>query len=503
MRIAKLKWTLLLATLPLSCSSVSETGEPGGTGNGTGSGGVLGAGATESSGGGIGEGSGGDAVSGTGGLVDGTGGVVDATGGAGDAMTGGAAAGGSTGTFTGSILIEEEQSGFCSVDGVVESTNGGFGGAGYANSQNAAGAGIEWSVTIGQEGSYTLDFIQANGSAERLAEILVDGVSVVPSLALPSTSDWTTWSTVSTSVDLTAGEHSIVLAAISTDGLANIDSLTVSGAAVSAGDCGTVGGTGGMDGTGGMATGGTGGDGTGGSPNDPITIWIAGDSTVANGNTPCPAGWGKHFEQYFNDQVTVVNRAQGGRSIQTWLYEGAVSSNKSNGECVLTSNTYSDRWNEMLSNMQPGDYLFIQFGINDGDSNCPRHVGGELYKDYLAYMAETAVGLGVTPVFMTPTAAIQCSGSSAVGNRGFLNETRDAAMDNGVALIDTNTLSVELYNSAGLCPNSGNYSGNDAVGQFFCDDHTHFDNPGASQVAGAIAQDVADQGLPLASYLAN
>jgi len=71
--------------------------------------------------------------------------------------------------------------------------------------------------------------------------------------------------------------------------------------------------------TGGVATGGvgTGGAATGGAPNTSITIWIAGDSTVANGSTPCPAGWGKHFGEQFGDLVTVVNSAVGGRSIQT------------------------------------------------------------------------------------------------------------------------------------------------------------------------------------------
>ncbi len=264
------------------------------------------------------------------------------------------------------------------------------------------------------------------------------------------------------------------------------------------------GGTGtGGDGTGGAGTGGegTGGDGTGGAFTD-ITIWIAGDSTVANGSTPCPAGWGKHFEPYFDDHVSVVNSAVGGRSIQTWLYDANVSSTMgSDGECVLTSSSYNARWTAMLDGMQDGDYLFIQFGINDGDSTCPRHVGGALYMEYLGYMADAAKERGTTPIFLTPTAAIQCSGSTAVGNRGFLTETRNAATDNEVTLIDLNQLSVELYNSAGLCPNSNVYTGDDAVGQFFCNDHTHFEDAGATQIAGAVAQAIADQGLPLAAYL--
>jgi lysophospholipase L1-like esterase len=122
--------------------------------------------------------------------------------------------------------------------------------------------------------------------------------------------------------------------------------------------------------------------------------------------------------------------------------------------------------------------------------------------EYLGYMADAAQERGTTPIFLTPTAAIQCSGSTAVGNRGFLTETRRAATDNDVTLIDLNQLSVELYNSEGLCPNNDAYTGNDAVGQFFCEDHTHFEDAGAIKMAGAVAQAVEDQGLLLAGYLA-
>ncbi|HEY5956711.1 MAG TPA: hypothetical protein VIV60_09170, partial [Polyangiaceae bacterium] len=105
--------------------------------------------------------------------------------------------------------------------------------------------------------------------------------------------------------------------------------------------------------------------------------------------------------------MTVVNSAVGGRSIQTWLYEANVSSTLgSNGECTLTSTTYNARWTNMTdptSGMKRGDYLLIQFGINDGDSACPRHVGTALYQTYLGTMAKAAKALGAQPIFLTPT----------------------------------------------------------------------------------------------------
>ncbi len=235
----------------------------------------------------------------------------------------------------------------------------------------------------------------------------------------------------------------------------------------------------------------------------PVKVWLAGDSTVANASR-CPIGWGSRFDPLFNGDVTVVNSAVGGRSIQTWLYDPNVTSTKNSaGECVVNPQTYSTRWQAMLNastGMKAGDYLFIQFGINDGDRACPRHVGSARYKQLLGVMANAAKARGAKPVFVTPVAAIRCSGSTAVGNRGFVTETLDAGVANGVPVIDLHRRSVALYNSLKLCPNNGDYT-QGAVGAFFCNDHTHFEAAGAEKLARVVAQALRDQGIPLASYL--
>jgi len=233
-------------------------------------------------------------------------------------------------------------------------------------------------------------------------------------------------------------------------------------------------------------------------------MWLAGDSTVMNPQGTCPVGWGSQIGGYLNTDVTVQNNAVGGRSIQTWLYEGNVTGTKNSaGECVVNPQTYSSRWTGMLdpsSGMQAGDFLFIQFGINDGDTACPRHVGGARYQQLLGVMVQAAKARGVRPVLVTPVAAITCSGSTAVGNRGFLTETRNAASANGVPVIDLHQRSVALYNSLRLCPNNGNYTSG-AVGAFFCNDHTHFETAGARQIAGLIATALREQNIGLAAYL--
>ncbi|WP_433373179.1 carbohydrate esterase [Actinoplanes sp. CA-142083] len=231
------------------------------------------------------------------------------------------------------------------------------------------------------------------------------------------------------------------------------------------------------------------------------TVWLAGDSTMANPSAACPVGWGNKFGALFQTGVTVNNRAVGGRSIQTWLYEGNVTGTKNtSGECVLSSTTYSTRWQEMLTGMKSGDYLFIQFGINDGDPNCPRHVGTARYQQLMTMMAQAALARGAHPVLLTAVAAITCSGSAAVKNRGFVTQTTAAGSATGSPVIDLQTLSVNLYNSLRFCPNNGNYT-TGALGAFFCNDHTHFEAYGAQQIAGLVAGALRSQNIPLASYL--
>ncbi|MDX3128766.1 GDSL-type esterase/lipase family protein [Streptomyces europaeiscabiei] len=238
----------------------------------------------------------------------------------------------------------------------------------------------------------------------------------------------------------------------------------------------------------------------------PFTVWLAGDSTMANPSAgrPCPDGWGSQFGALFNGDVTVKNQAVGGRSIQTWLYEGNVSGTKgSDGECRLTSSTYSSRWQAMLNastGMKAGDYLFIQFGINDSSSTCPRHVGPARYQQLMTAMAQAAHARGAHPVLLTPVAAITCSGSTATKNRGLVNQTFAAGSATRAPVVDLQTLSVSLYNSLRFCPNNDDY-GSGPVGAFFCNDHTHFESYGARQVATLVAGDVRRQNLPLAAYL--
>jgi lysophospholipase L1-like esterase len=241
-----------------------------------------------------------------------------------------------------------------------------------------------------------------------------------------------------------------------------------------------------------------------------LTIWIAGDSTVANGSS-CPIGWGAQFKALFNTKVALTNSAVGGRSVRTWLYD-VQDTKDSAGECNLAKDTAGNptvqaRWTAMLTGMKAGDYLFVQFGINDGDSTCPRHVGVSAFKTSYGLLAQAAKDRGAQAIFVTPVSQIACSGSTvSKGTREpYVTATKEAGTQFGVPVIDLNGLSVALYQSLGFCPIPG---GSDvsatttgAVGSFFCDDHTHFDTPGAQKIAGLVAQALRDQNIGLAAYL--
>jgi lysophospholipase L1-like esterase len=254
----------------------------------------------------------------------------------------------------------------------------------------------------------------------------------------------------------------------------------------------------------GAGAGGVGG--TGDVAPSSITVWLAGDSTVANGSTPCPVGWGKQFQSFFGSSVNVVNKAQGGRSVQTWLYDVGTTMG-SNGECVLNSDKYLSAWTDTLDGMKPGDFLFIQFGINDTDSTCNRHVGTALFQKYYGMMAQAAKDHGATPIFVTPVSSISCSGSKAQGTRGtYAAATKQAGTTYGVTVIDLEQLSVALYTSLGFCPLPGadtaaTFEAATPVGNFFCEDHTHFEAAGAKQIAGLIVKALRDQKIVLANYL--
>jgi pectate lyase, PelA/Pel-15E family len=132
----------------------------------------------------------------------------------------------------GDLVIEEDEQGFCNVDGSIDTDNAGYTGAGFANTTNAPDTGINWRITVSDNGNYDLTFRYAS-TTERPADILVDG-NTQAAVDFPATADWATWLTTTVTVSLTPGSYDLSLIATGDSGLANIDSLTISGSAQAA-----------------------------------------------------------------------------------------------------------------------------------------------------------------------------------------------------------------------------------------------------------------------------
>ena len=80
----------------------------------------------------------------------------------------------------------------------------------------------------------------------------------------------------------------------------------------------------------------------------PITVWLAGDSTMAQkqADKRPETGWGEALQACFDStEVRIANRAMNGRSTRSFVAEG--------------------RWRAIVDSVKPGDYVLVQFGHND------------------------------------------------------------------------------------------------------------------------------------------
>ncbi|MDC6365923.1 MULTISPECIES: rhamnogalacturonan acetylesterase [Flavobacteriaceae] len=86
-----------------------------------------------------------------------------------------------------------------------------------------------------------------------------------------------------------------------------------------------------------------------------LTIYTIGDSTMADKPNPDvnpERGWAQMLPKFFVDEVKIENRAVNGRSTRSFIAE--------------------KRWDSILKTLQPGDYVFIQFGHNDQKYKDPK-----------------------------------------------------------------------------------------------------------------------------------
>ncbi|MDA3883723.1 MAG: carbohydrate-binding protein [Bacteroidales bacterium] len=112
----------------------------------------------------------------------------------------------------------------CDFLGILETTNAGYSGSAYVNTDNEIGASIKIGInsTITQNADISIKY--ANGGADnRPGSVSVNGVVINQNLSFPSTEAWTTWTNTSTNIALKAGYNEVVFTATTVDGLPNID----------------------------------------------------------------------------------------------------------------------------------------------------------------------------------------------------------------------------------------------------------------------------------------
>ena len=111
-------------------------------------------------------------------------------------------------------------------DGLIESNHAGFSGSGFCNANNAVGAAAQFTVNASASGSATIAIRFANGgTANRPADIIVNGSTVQAASAFDPTGAWTTWVTKTLTASLNGGNNTIRLSPTTANGLANIDYL--------------------------------------------------------------------------------------------------------------------------------------------------------------------------------------------------------------------------------------------------------------------------------------
>lgn len=146
-----------------------------------------------------------------------------------------------TGGNTQTVTIQENETGFCDVEGSIDSNNSGYTGSGFSNTDNSNGNGVEWAIT-GAAGTYTFTWRYANEGATNRSAILYVNGNQQGTVDFNSTGSWTSWSTSSVTVsNLAANVKTIRLEANQDDGLANIDYLEATGQDATSASCdGTV-----------------------------------------------------------------------------------------------------------------------------------------------------------------------------------------------------------------------------------------------------------------------
>ena len=224
-------------------------------------------------------------------------------------------------------------------------------------------------------------------------------------------------------------------------------------------------------------------------PPQKITVWMIGDSTMSVKETKAwpETGWGMPFAHFFDSTVRVDNRAKNGRSTRTFRDEGL--------------------WQPVYEHLQPGDYVFIQFGHNDEvPTKASATKPGEFKENLVRYITETR-SKKAQPILLTPVARRKFDEDGKI--QGTHDEyaaiVRTVAKENNVSLIDMDEKSQALLQQWGpetskllfnwLEPGEHpNYPNGRQ-------DNTHFSELGARKMATLVLKEIRNMSIELKEHI--
>lgn len=223
----------------------------------------------------------------------------------------------------------------------------------------------------------------------------------------------------------------------------------------------------------------------------PVTIFLAGDSTMAQKQPDKrpETGWGEMLPQHFREgSVVIDNRAMNGRSTRSFIAEG--------------------RWQAIVGDLNKGDYVFIQFGHNDQSKDKgERYAPPEDYKRNLARFVEEVRAKEGNPVLMTPVMRrrFDKDGKFYDTHGEYPGLVRAVAAEKKVPLIDVHKMSETVIVKFGVEGSRKLFlqlkPGENANYPNGIDDNTHFSPLGAGVMAKLVVKGVRENKLKLSKYL--
>lgn len=210
------------------------------------------------------------------------------------------------------------------------------------------------------------------------------------------------------------------------------------------------------------------------------TIHLAGDSTMSKKleSTRPDTGWGELLTPMLCDDVRVINHAKNGRSTKSFLFENL--------------------WADLLTQLQTGDVVMIQFGHNDQKTSEPDLFTRPWheYKYNLQQFILDVRAQGAEPVLLTSIVrrAFDSQGKLEHTLGDYPAVTRLIADEMTVNLIDLNAMTHDLIKTMGpidsknlflhLTPDTHK---NYPAGK---QDDTHLNSEGAFKVAELVAEEL-------------